>query len=215
MILAHAVLILIALAYVRSLVLRRDLIAPTAHRSYRGGWKLVTGVGILFVLQATLVIYAPGKTVLQMVVLTFSLLGAVFLLLLNRHLPGVKLVILGAVLNLVVVLANGGWMPVSPETAHFVHPDRPPVEVGARPPSSKNIILDKKDTNLWILSDIIRITVPWRRTAVSIGDVLLVAGIAQFIFQVKSKEEKRDFRRKKWGRVALAGGAGGDVDGAV
>ncbi len=189
MILVHAVLILVALAGVRSLVLKRNLMTPIGQRPYRGGWKLVVSIGTLFVLQAALVVYAPGQTVLQMLVMISTHLGFLALLLLNRHIPGVKLVILGGVLNIIVVLVNGGWMPVSPETAHFVHPERPPAEVGVRPPGSKNIVLLKEDTNLWILSDIIRIIVPWRRAAVSIGDVLLVAGIAQFIFQVKSREE--------------------------
>ncbi len=212
MILAHAVLILIALAVIRSLVFCRNLMIPIGQRPYRGGWKLVAGIVILYALQATLVTYASGKTVLQSLILVFSHIGLMVLLLQNRHIPGVKLVLLGAVLNIVVVLANGGFMPVTPEIHNdFVHPERPPAEAGARPPSSKNIILDKEDTNLWFLSDIIRITVPWRRTAVSIGDVLLVAGAAQFIFQVKSREEERDFSRKKRGRVALAGGAGGDT----
>ncbi len=208
MILVHAVIILVVLAYIRSLLLRRNLIAPISQRPYQGGWKLVVSIGILFVLQATLVIYAPGQTVLQMLVMTSTHLGFIVLLLLNYHIPGVKLVILGAVLNIVVVLANGGWMPVTPEIHNdFVHPERPPAEIGARPPSSKNIILDKEDTNLWLLSDIIRITVPWRRTAISIGDVLLVAGAAQFIFQVKTREERRDSRRKKRERVALTSAA--------
>ncbi|MCP4711570.1 MAG: DUF5317 domain-containing protein, partial [Planctomycetes bacterium] len=141
MILFHAVLILIALAVIRSLLLRRDLIAPIGERPYRGDWKIIAGIGILFILQAALVVYAPGQTVLQMLVMTSTHLGFVALLFRNRHIPGVKLVILGGVLNILVVLVNGGWMPVSPETAHFVHPERPPAEVGVRPPSSKNIIL--------------------------------------------------------------------------
>ncbi len=192
MILAHAVMALIALAYVRSLLLRRDLIAPIGQRPYRGGWKLAAGIAVLYVLQATLVVYASGQGVLQISVLILAHIGFVIALLLNRHLPGVKLAALGIALNIVVALANGGFMPVTPETDHFVHPERPAPEIGARPPSSKNIILPRKDTNLWILSDVIRVTVPWRRTAVSIGDVLLVAGIAQFLFQVTPQEDRRN-----------------------
>ncbi len=196
MILAHAALILIALAVIRSLIFRRNLMTPIGERQYRGGWKLA-GIVILYILQATLVTYASGKTNLQMLILAFSHIGLMILLLQNRHIPGVKLVLLSAFLNIVVVLANGGFMPVTPEIHNnFVHPERPPAEVGVRPPNSKNVILDKENTNLWLLSDIIRITVPWRRTAISIGDVLLVVGAAQFIFQVKAPPRTRT--RKAW-----------------
>ncbi len=200
-------LILVALAVVRSLVLRRDYIAHVGERPYRGGWKIIVGIGILCVLQVTLVVYAPGQTVFQMLVMTSTHLGFAALLLVNHHIPGVKLAILGAVLNIVVVLVNSGWMPITPEAAHFVYRDKVPIEIGVRPPRSKSIVLDKEDTNLWILSDIIRIKVPWRRAALSIGDVLLLVGVAQFIFQVKDKEGRRDSRRKQ-GQVALAEVAG-------
>jgi hypothetical protein len=37
----------------------------------------------------------------------------------------------------------------------------------------------------------IRITLPWRRTAVSIGDVLLVVAVAQFIFRATAKKKDK------------------------
>src|SRR6185436_12167686 len=47
-----------------------------------------------------------------------ALLGAhtllVVCLALNRHLPGIKLALAGALLNLIVMAANGGLMPVTP-----------------------------------------------------------------------------------------------------
>ncbi len=148
MIVAHAILILTFMAVIRSLLLRHNLMAPICQRPYRGGWKLVAGIVILYALQATLVTYASGKATLQVLILASSHIGPMVLLLQNRHIPGVKLVLLGAALNIVVVLANGGWMPVSPEIAHYVHPERPPAEIGTSPPSSQNIILDNDDTNL-------------------------------------------------------------------
>jgi hypothetical protein len=104
--------------------------------------------------------------------------------------PGAKLFALGIALNVVVMVANGGWMPVTPETSHFVHPDRPIVEQ-TRASGSKNFILPRSETNLWILSDIIRVTLPWRRNAVSIGDVLLIMAVAQFIFQTTAKKKDK------------------------
>ncbi len=191
MILAHVFLILIILAVIRSLILRRNLIAPIGKRPYKGGWPLLVGIAAMYTLQATLVTYAPEKTTFQAFILAFSHIGLMALIFSNRHIPGVKIVLLGAALNALVVLANGGWMPVTPETDYFVHPDRPVPAAGFKPPNSKNVVLNYEDTNLWILSDIIRVTVPWRRTAISIGDVLLMIGGAQFIFQVKDEKKQR------------------------
>jgi hypothetical protein len=182
MILAYAVIFLVILA----LLFRRDLSA-LGQVPYRGGWKLIGLVSGLFILQAAMVLYVPGQTLLQGVILIFSQAALIFLFLLNHHVPGAKLFALGIALNVLVMVANGGWMPITPETYQFVRPGRPVVEQ-TRPSSSKNIILPRSETNLWILSDMIRVTLPWRRTAVSIGDVLLVAAVAQFIFQVTAKK---------------------------
>jgi hypothetical protein len=185
MILAYAIIVLILLA----VLLRRDL-SSLGQISYRGGWVPAGGVVALFVLQALLVLYTPGQAAWQMIVLNLSQLGLILLFLLNRHVPGAKLFALGIALNALVMVANGGWMPVTPETARFVHPDRPVVAQG-RPTRSKNIILPRSETNLWILSDIIHVTLPWRRNAVSIGDIVLVIGVAQFIFQTTTKKKDK------------------------
>ena len=185
MILAYAVIFLVVLA----LLFRRDLSA-LGQIPYRGGWKFVGVVFGLFILQAAMVLYAPGQTLLQRVILIFSQIALIFLFLFNHYVPGAKLFAVGIALNVLVMVANGGWMPVTPETYQFVRPDRPVVEQ-ARPSNSKNIILPRSETNLWILSDMIRITLPWRRTAVSIGDVLLVVAVAQFIFQATAKKKDK------------------------
>jgi hypothetical protein len=184
-VLAYAIIFLIILA----VLFRRDL-GALGQISYRGGWKFAGAVLGLFILQAVMVIYAPGQTILQMVILTASQIALIFLFLLNHYVPGAKLFALGIALNVLVMAANGGWMPVTPETYHFVHPDRPIVEQ-TRPSSSKNIILPRSETNLWILSDMIRVPLPWRRTAISMGDLLLIMAMAQFIFQTTAKKKDK------------------------
>lgn len=182
MILAYAIILLIILA----LLLRRDLSA-LGRMPYRGGWQVAAAVISLFVLQAALIVYVPGQSTWQMVLLILSQIVLILLLLLNHHVPGANVFALGIILNTTVMVANGGWMPVTPETQRFVHPDRP-VEVDVKPPSSKNIVLPRSETKLWFLSDIIRVTLPWRRNAISIGDVLLIVGAALFIFQIDLKK---------------------------
>lgn len=183
MVLAYAIILLVVLA----LLLRRDL-GGMGRVSFKGGWKLIVVIAGLFLLQWNLVLFAPGQTGLQMSLLVLSQLALVFLFLLNRHLPGARIFALGIALNTAVMVANGGWMPVTPETYKFVHPDWPPVEVYSRAPNSKNIVLPRAETKLWILSDIIPVILPHRGWALSIGDVLLIFGAAQFIFKTTKKE---------------------------
>ncbi len=183
MFLAEAVVFLVIL----TLLLRRDLSGIGRH-PFRGGWKLAVIVAGLFVVQAMVILYVPGQTALQMTVLILSQVVLVLLVILNHHLPGAKLLALGIILNTTVMVANGGWMPITPEMNHFVHPDRV-VEELDRAPNSKGIILPRTETRLWILSDIVRVKVPWRRTVVSVGDLVVLAGIAQFIFQATSRKQ--------------------------
>lgn len=99
---------------------------------------------------------------------------------LNRHLPGVKVIGLGLLLNLTVMAANGGWMPVAPDAVVKVgHTGLvPSLETGTRVYSSKNIILPAEQTKLRFLSDIFILArlfpIP---TIFSIGDVFVAAGI--------------------------------------
>ena len=176
MILAYAIVILIVIA----LVLQRDL-SPIGRLSYRGGWIMLILVIGLFILQANFVIFAAGQSTSQMILLLGSQILLTGLILLNYHIPGAKMFALGLILNIIVMGLNSGWMPITPETYNYVHPNRQ-VEVFTRPPNSKNIVIPQSETTLWILSDIIRVPVPWRRYAMSVGDVLLIVGVAQLIF---------------------------------
>ncbi len=184
MILVYAIIILIILA----LIFRRDLSAIGRLR-FRGGWSLALAVLGLFVLQAGVVIFVPGLDAWKMWLLLISQLALVALLFLNRHISGTTLFALGIGLNTLVMAANSGWMPVTPDMYQFVHPDGV-VEPYTRPPASKNVILRYEETSLWILSDIIPITLPWRRNAISIGDVFLIVGAAQFIFLATQRKNE-------------------------
>ncbi len=174
MILAYAILVL----FVAALVFRPDF-ARISQVQVRGGGRLATIVAGLFVVQWALAITQTGRTMLPMLLLLLSHTAAILLVWLNRHLPGARLFALGLALNTVVMAANGGWMPVTPEIAHYVKGGAavPLVALG------KNIILPQANTHLWLLSDIIPVALPWRRWALSPGDVLLVVAAAQFLFR--------------------------------
>ena len=86
---------------------------------------------------------------------------------------------LGLVLNLLVIILNGGLMPVSPETLLRMRPDRPldSLQMGQRVGGSKDILLPEGQTKLAWLSD--RFLLPaWFPTqaAFSLGDIFIAAG---------------------------------------
>ena len=64
MILAYAIIVLVLLA----VLLRRDLSA-IGQVEFKGGWKLFGLIVGLFILQAGLVIYVPGQSLLQVIIL--------------------------------------------------------------------------------------------------------------------------------------------------
>jgi hypothetical protein len=95
----------------------------------------------------------------------------------NRRLAGFWLLGMGLLLNLAVIAANGGLMPISPETLTLVHGSQAAALVDSRALGSKSIVLPAEETRLEWLAD--RFTVPDRlpiQFAFSLGDVLLTAG---------------------------------------
>jgi hypothetical protein len=97
----------------------------------------------------------------------------------NRHLPGFWALGTGLVLNLLVIMLNGGLMPISPETVERMIPEATlqPDLIGVRLGSSKDVLLPVFNTNLWWLSDLF--VIPWisYKVAFSLGDVLISIGV--------------------------------------
>ena len=98
----------------------------------------------------------------------------------NRRVMGIQVVGLGVICNLLVIIANGGWMPITPETLTQINP-RTALEQwqpGLHYGYSKDIILLREETRLWALSDILVLPYPFPRpTAFSLGDLLIALGI--------------------------------------
>lgn len=118
-----------------------------------------------------------------LLVASYLLLG--LFIYLNRHLPGVYLFALGLFLNFTVIVANGGFMPVTPEALQRAHQsglvDRPEEWVKVR--NTKDIILRRENTRLWFLSDVFVLPPPSPLTSVfSIGDLCIGVGVFYFFF---------------------------------
>lgn len=111
----------------------------------------------------------------------------------NRHLKSLHLVLLGLFLNTLVILANGGHMPVSPETLRRAG-------LGGWEAILKNrsdavhSLLDET-TRLPFLGDVIPL--PAFRKAVSPGDLFILLGIAGVVVEGALRAAgARPFRRR-------------------
>ncbi len=154
-----------------------------ASTRLRYGWLAI----LLFALQA-LVIYFPqpargGVWSPQTLLLVGSHLLVLLVVGLNWRLPGMPLIGIGLALNLLVMVANGGYMPITPEAlqraglGHLALGDAS----GSRLTATKDILLAREETRLWVLSDIVVIPATLPLSSVfSVGDAVLAAGVWWF-----------------------------------
>jgi hypothetical protein len=138
--------------------------------------------------------YPPTRRLLPDDLAAFILVGTQLLLMVfvwaNRHRPGVWLLGLGLALNLLVIVLNGGFMPISPGTVARLVPDAPPGAwvVGERLGSTKDIVLPAADIRLEWLSDRFLMVAgsSTNRVAFSIGDVMIALGAFWLLWTVGS-----------------------------
>jgi hypothetical protein len=98
---------------------------------------------------------------------------------LNRRIMGMPILLCGVLLNLTVMTTNGGFMPISPQTAsRLVSEDRLKIiQTGSRF-STKDVLLRPENTRFEWLAD--RFLLPtWfpYQAAFSLGDVFIALGI--------------------------------------
>lgn len=106
------------------------------------------------------------------------IIGLLFLFL-NRNNPGFLLILIGVFLNFLVMVINGGRMPVSLDAASVLEPGY--VEALKQSLYAKHQMLTDS-TKLGFLGDIIPLSKPYPRTQIiSIGDVIMNIGIFIFI----------------------------------
>jgi hypothetical protein len=98
----------------------------------------------------------------------------------NRRQAGLLIAGCGAGLNMLVMFANGGLMPVAPDQVLQAHGVA--VRAGEQIVRSKNIALHDEQAVLAFLGD--RIVLPGlHHVAIwSVGDFILIAGVALFLF---------------------------------
>jgi len=132
---------------------------------------------LAFYLPATRSRIPDGLAAANLVTSQTLLLGFAWM---NRRLAGMWLLILGLALNLAVIIANGGFMPISPETAGHLIPAAAvqSMNVGSRFGFGKDVLLLPGDTRLAWLSD--RFLLPdwfFYQVTFSLGDIFIASGI--------------------------------------
>lgn len=131
--------------------------------------------------------WALGGSSLQSAFFVLSY-GLLFLFCyLNRHLWSMYIIAFGFLLNFAVIAANGGFMPIAPETLVRLRPDTTVADwpAGMLRAGSKDIVLPREQTRLWFLSDTLVIPPPFLLpTAFSLGDVFIFLGFAALCWQL-------------------------------
>jgi hypothetical protein len=198
------VLVLLALG----IGLQRGSLRYLADIPLRGVWIPLAA----FTLQALLVhfpVVSPSASArIGPLVIVVSYAAVVVFLALNRRQPGAKLAALGACLNLAVMLANGGYMPVTVAALERSgHLDRRVVRGdGVYVYGSKDVVLPDSDIRLGFLADSLSLPRPIPLAAsFSFGDLLIAAGVSTFAYKAVS--------RPRAGTGAASPGAGGSVQG--
>jgi hypothetical protein len=155
-------------------LLFRGRLANLRYLHLQHTWAVLVGVGLQ---MALLLPFWPESRGLM---IGIPVVGSYVLLLVflasNLRVPGLGLVGVGLAMNLLVIVANGGQMPIAPET--LIAAGRQEAAIGSRTPSGKGIVLSPDSTRLGILSDTLVLPLPGRPKIVSIGDVLVFVGLA-------------------------------------
>jgi len=160
----------------------------------RWAWVFVAGLAVQLVLFSDAVTGWIGALGPPIYVLSTLAVAAVIAV--NRRIPGMPIVLLGAASNLAAILANGGFMPASAEAL---------AALGYRTEGGYSNSSFVANPNLPWLTDIFALPAWLPATNVfSIGDVLIGAGVVVII--VTAMRSSRRGPARAVGAPSLAGG---------
>lgn len=172
------ILLLAIAAAVAIALFRGGSLRSLSQVRIRWAWLALVALGV----QLTLVRFMPEQAGLARLLFPLTHVAILAVAWVNRDLAGMRLLAAGVALNLVVIVANGGFMPVAPEALAQagMAESAQSVALHTRRAASKGFVLTREETTLWWLSDIIALRLPIQ-TIFSPGDILIAAGILLFI----------------------------------
>lgn len=135
-----------------------------------------------------------------------SILMTLLVLYKNLRIPGLSIILIGAVLNAVVIFANGGFMPTRADLLEEagrlgnVQQSEEDASAGERLTHTNSVIADE-DTRLYFLGDTIAIPDGFPlANVISIGDIMIAIGAAVTTARVmRLKPESEDDARANLG----------------
>jgi hypothetical protein len=183
MILLSAVIIGLMAGLFRAIASGRRL-APARLRC----WWLVL---LAFVLQGAAFSFHPTRQWIPDSAASWLLMSSQALTMIffavNWKCLGFPLASLGVGLNLLVIAANGGFMPISADTVNNLIPNAPigSWHIGERLGWGKDIVLPISTTHLWILSDCL-MPPTWfpYKVAFSFGDLVMALGVTWHLWSL-------------------------------
>jgi hypothetical protein len=178
------ILIALCLALLLGLAVVGGRVSNLASVDVKWGWL----APLAFLMQAYLIFFpadrAGGLLSARSLLLTASHMLLLAVVWQNRHLGGVKLIGLGLLLNFLVMVVNGGFMPITPEALVQIGYDgnASQLETGYIVGRTKNVVVEPGGATLWFLSDLVVVPRPFPiPTALSVGDLLIVTGVFFFL----------------------------------
>jgi hypothetical protein len=157
-------LVITALALVASVPLAGGRLSALAEIRPRAVWAVLLAAAI----QVAITQMAGGSHELHVVLHVLSYVLDAYFLYANRRLAGVPLVALGAALNVLAIVTNGGVMPASAGALRISG-------IASRPGFDNSAVL--AHPHLAFLGDVIPVPGPWPiGNVLSIGDLIIFIG---------------------------------------
>ncbi len=144
-----------------------------ARLSFRWPAIFLVGIAARAVAFSPIVRSAPIAIALYLLAIGCLIIGMIR----NRWLAGLELILVGLLLNAIVILANGGAMPVSADALRLIGHYDFALRL-SREGSIGHVTLATPDTLLRPLADVIPLTaIPGLQTVASVGDLFIAAGV--------------------------------------
>ncbi len=147
----------------------------------RWGW-----LAVIALLAQVVVIYVGfGEAgVLRRFIFPSTYVLLLAFIVLNRRRVGFLVIGVGTLLNFLVIVTNGGLMPISPE--HMQESELVALEPGDSVPNSKNVLLEEEDIQLRWLSDRLDWDTGTDFQVFSVGDTIIGAGLIVILIELLS-----------------------------